>query len=143
MSQNAGAWPPIYTWEDPSKGTSEDSPSTTESVTCIYKGHKEQSKKEFAQFGRGLKRTKYTTTLVAGCLYRIQTLFIEKKKENSKKNNRVKYLLCTRLVAYSNPPLGGETNRKALCKRCLKIWTKLTKSLPWELVRASPSNCIR
>lgn len=68
---------------------------------------------------------------------------LKKKKENSKKNNRVKYLLCTRLVAYSNPPLGGETNRKALCKRCFKIWTKLTKSLPWELVRASPSNCIR
>lgn len=68
MSQNAGAWPPIYTWEDPSKGTSEDSPPTTESVTRIYKGHKEQSNKEFAQFGRGLKRTKYTTTLVAGCL---------------------------------------------------------------------------
>lgn len=41
----------------------------------------EQSNKEFAQFGRGLKRTKYTTTLVAGCLYRIQTLFIEKKKK--------------------------------------------------------------
>lgn len=58
----------LYTWEDPSKGTSEDSPSTTESVTRIYKGHKEQSNKEFAQFGRGLKRTKYTTTLVAGCL---------------------------------------------------------------------------
>lgn len=60
---------------------------------------------------------------------------LKKKKENSKKNNRVKYLLCTRLVAYSNPPLGGETNRKALCKRCFKIWTKLTKSLPWELGR--------
>lgn len=44
-----------YTWEDSSKGTSEDSPSTTESITCIYKGNKEQSDEEFAKFGEESK----------------------------------------------------------------------------------------